>query len=302
MADEKLTEGILRKGIGGFYYVETATGLYECKARGNFRNRKITPLVGDRVLVTIQDSDAENRIEDILPRKNSLKRPPLANLDRLFIVVSSCQPNPNLFVIDRMTVLAVKNSIEPVIVLNKPDLSDVRKLSEIYSHAGFKTIITNGVTGEGVDGIKALFKDKVSAFTGNSGVGKSTILNHIDPDLDLPTAEISVKLGRGRHTTRECVLLKVGGGYVADTPGFASLDFDKDNMIMKDDLAEYFPDFAPYLGKCRFSTSCTHRTDKGCAITEAVDKGEIERTRYESYLRMYDEVKDINEWQLKKRK
>lgn len=302
LAGEKLTEGILRKGIGGFYYVETATGLYECRARGKFRNRKLTPLVGDHVRIMIQESDAENRIEEILPRKNSLKRPPLANLDQLFIVSSSCQPNPNMFVIDRMTVLAIKNNIEPIIVFNKPDLCDVTKLSEIYRHAGFKTIVTNGVTGEGVLEIEELFKDRISAFTGNSGVGKSTILNHIDPDLDLPTAEISQKLGRGKHTTRECVLLKVGGGYVADTPGFASLDFDRDNVIMKQDLADYFPEFNPYLGNCKFHPSCTHRKDKGCAITEALEKGDIEKTRYESYLRMYDEVKDLDEWQFKKKK
>lgn len=291
-------EAIIIKGIGGFYYAEAADQIYECKARGAFRKEKLTPLAGDRVIISINEN-AENTIDEILPRTSVLTRPPVANIDRLVIVVSSCEPKPNTLVIDKLTAIAVGRHIEPVIVLNKADLLDVASLYDSYTKAGFKTIITSGKTRLGVNEIKALLPGHITAFTGNSGVGKSTLLNCIDESLSLQTAEISKKLGRGKHTTRECTLYKVEDGYVADTPGFASLEILQNEVILKDDLQYCFPEFEPYIGCCKFGVSCAHINDKGCKILEAVERGEIAKPRHESYIAMYNEVKDIKEWSLK---
>ena len=288
-------EGIIIKGIGGFYYVEAAEEVYECKARGVFRKEKVTPLVGDRVIISINEN-AENTIDEIMPRRSFLQRPPVANIDQLVIVVAGCDPKPNLLLTDRLTAIAVTRNIEPIIVLNKADLTDVNSLFKIYELAGFKTFMASGKTGEGVDAIKEILKGKVTAFTGNSGVGKSTLINCIDESLNLATAEISQKLGRGRHTTRECTLHKMLGGYICDTPGFASFEILKNEIIMKDELQYAFPEFEPFIGQCKFHPSCAHINDKGCAITQAVKDGLISESRYESYKTMYEEVKDIKEW------
>ena len=288
--------GIIIKGIGGFYYVEAAGEIFECKARGVFRKNKIIPLVGDIVQISV-NTDAENTIDIIEERKNYLKRPPISNLDQLIIVASSCEPNPSTFIIDKLTAIACNRDIEPVIVLNKSDLLDVDDLVEIYNLAGFKTIAASGKTGEGVDEIKSILNDKISAFTGNSGVGKSTLLNCIDERLGLSTGEISEKLGRGRHTTRETQLFKVLGGYVADTPGFSSLEIERNEIIKKEDLQYCFPEFAEHIGTCKF-TSCAHVNDKGCSIIEAVKNGEISESRHNSYKAMYEEVKNIKDWEL----
>ncbi len=288
--------GIIIKGIGGFYYVETATEIYECKARGVFRKNKITPLVGDLVQISV-NKDAENTIDTIEDRKNYLKRPPIANLDQLIIVASSCEPNPSTFIIDKLTAIACNRNIEPVIVINKSDLLNVDDLIEIYTNAGFKTIAASGKTGEGVEEIKSILNNKISAFTGNSGVGKSTLLNCIDDRLLLSTGEISEKLGRGRHTTRETQLFKIMGGYVADTPGFSSLEIERNEIIRKDDLQYCFPEFAEYIGTCKFN-SCSHINDKGCSIVEAVNAGKISQSRHNSYKAMYEEVKNIKDWEL----
>lgn len=295
----KEAKGTIIKGIGGFYYVETTDGVYECKARGVFRKEGITPLVGDRVTITINEGDNENTVSEIEPRRNELRRPPVANIDQLIIVVAAVDPKPNALVIDRLTTIALKNNISPVIVLNKSDLKSVDDLYEVYKTTGFPTIIASGATGAGVEEIRALLKGKTSAFTGNSGVGKSTLLNQIDGSLGLATAEISKKLGRGRHTTRECTLMSVCGGYVVDTPGFASLELNRNEIILKDELQDYFPEFKPYLGLCKFHPSCMHLSDRGCAITQAVAEGVISESRYNSYTAMFEEVKDIAEWSLK---
>lgn len=289
--------GIIIKGIGGFYYVEVAGEIYECKARGIFRKNKITPLVGDFVSITINEDDKENTIDEIQERKNYLKRPPIANLDQLIIVASSCEPAPRTLIIDKLTAICAHRDIEPVIVFNKTDLLEVEKLIEVYKKSGFKTFAVSGKTGEGVDELKSVLKDKTSAFTGNSGVGKSTILNSIDERLSLSTGEISEKLGRGRHTTRETQLFKVAGGYVADTPGFSSLELEKNEIIKKDELQFCFPEFDEYIGTCKF-TSCAHVNDKGCSIVKAVNDGDISESRHNSYKVMYDEVKDIKDWEL----
>lgn len=291
--------GIILKGIGGFYYVEAAKQVYECKARGVFRKEHITPLVGDQVVITLSGDDSYNSIDEILPRKNVLRRPPVANIDQLFIVVASCQPVPNALVIDRLSAMAIKADIEPIIVLNKADLKDVSDWQATYQKAGFKTIVASGATGRGADEIRSLLSGKISAFTGNTGVGKSTLLNCVDPSLGLATQEISQKLGRGKHTTRESTLLKVAGGYVADTPGFASLDFDKSDLITKDELADCFPEFSPFVTECKFYPSCRHQNDKGCAVRAAVEAGIIAASRYQSYQLLYEEVKDIGDWELK---
>ncbi len=300
MSSTEAKDGIIVKGIGGFYYVESEGEIYECRARGAFRKNKITPLVGDRVSVTLYEGDHENTIDAIAPRTNELRRPPVANIDRLFIVVSSTEPKPNTRIIDQLTVLAVRAGIEPVIVLTKRDLADVSELKEIYDKTPFHTVIASGMEDEGLDEIRALLKGKTSAFTGNSGVGKSTLLNRLDPDLELATAPISQKLGRGKHTTRECTLLKVAGGFVVDTPGFAALELQRNEIILKEDLADCFPEFAPYLEDCKFYPSCAHVKDKGCAVLQAVEDGAISKSRHESYVAMYDEVKDVKEWQLGK--
>lgn len=294
-----MLEGRLIKGIGGFYYVEAADTIYECKARGVFRKQKITPLVGDIVSITINDN-AENTVDEIKARKNALVRPALANLDQLFVVASIVDPAINTTVIDRIIAIAEFKHIEPVVVLTKIDLSDhYMKYYDIYSKAGFKVILCDNSTGSGSDEVRAMLADKVSAFTGNTGVGKSSLLNAIDSRLAVETGETSKKLGRGKHTTRHCELFKVAGGYVADTPGFSSVDFERCEKILKDDLPYCFREFEPYLDKCRFQTNCAHINDKGCAVVEAVNNGYISRERHNSYIDLYNEVKDIKEWQKK---
>lgn len=289
--------GIITKISGGFYYVEAADTVYECKARGVFRKQRITPLVGDFVEFTVPD-DGYCVLDAVRERKNALVRPALSNLDRLFIVSSVREPDCNLYLIDKMTAAAFSKGIEPVIIFSKADLADTEKLVETYRKVDIKAFGISAKDLKGVDEIKPLLKGKTSAFCGNSGVGKSTLLNALFPELRLETGEISDKLGRGRHTTRTVELFRKYGGYVADTPGFSTLDIERFELIRKDDLKFAFPEFDPYFGKCRFN-SCNHLCEKGCAVLEAVEQGVIPISRHQSYLRMYDEVKDIKEWQLK---
>lgn len=294
-----MIDGRLIKGIGGFYYVETADVVYECKARGIFRQKKLTPLVGDLVSITVNEN-AENTLDAIKERKNTLVRPPLANIDQLFVVASVIEPAIHTLVLDRIIAIAEHKSIEPVIVITKIDLdSSYKKYYDIYTKAGFKVILCDNKSGRGADEVKTLLKDKVSAFTGNTGVGKSSLLNAIDSRLAIETGKTSKKLGRGKHTTRHCELYKVAGGYVADTPGFSSVDFERCERIMKDDLPYCFREFEPYLTACKFQTSCSHIHDKGCAVAKAVNDGIISKERHSSYAELYNEVKDIKEWEIK---
>lgn len=287
--------GILLKAIAGFYYIEAGGRVYECKARGVFRKNHETPTVGD--FVEFEDI-GENKgvVTKILPRKNLLVRPPVANVDRLFIVSSHNTPAPNALMIDRLTAIALNNDIEPIIVFNKADLGSMEKWFNIYTNAGFKCIVASVLTGEGCDEILSLLSGGISAFTGNSGVGKSSLLNKMFPDLALQTGEVSDKLGRGRHTTRHVELFKVNNGYVADTPGFSSLDIERTMPLTKEQLPFVFPEFEKYFGLCKF-TSCTHTVEKGCAVLDAVECGNIEKTRHESYRYIFNEVKDIKEWE-----
>lgn len=291
--------GILLKAIAGFYYIEAGGHIYECKARGIFRKNNYTPTVGDRLEFDVL-KEGEGVISKILPRKNFLVRPPVANLDQLFIVSSHNTPAPSTLLIDRLTAIAINNDIEPIIVFNKVDLGEMREWQEKYQNAGFKCILTSGINGDGCEEIKKLLSGKISAFTGNSGVGKSSLLNFMFPELELKTGEVSDKLGRGRHTTRHVELYPVCDGYVADTPGFSSLDIERTMPLKKEELPFVFPDFADYLGECKF-TSCTHTVEKGCAVLAAVQRGEIELSRIESYKAIYSEIKDIKEWEKQKK-
>lgn len=301
MSESRRLEGLVRKGIGGFYTVETPEGIYTCTARGKFRKARISPYAGDRVRI-LGEEDGTGALEEILPRKNFLVRPPIANVDQLFIVTSLRDPSPDPLILDKTIAAAELEQIAPVLVLTKTDLDDASSLQEIYSVAGIPCFAVSSVTGEGVDQVGALLEGRISAFTGNSGVGKSTLLNALFPDLQLKTGEISQKLGRGRHTTREVELYKLeGGGYVADTPGFSTFDIERYRMTDKEKLAFGFREFAPYLGACQFS-SCSHTCEKGCAVLQAVEEGKIPRSRHESYCAMYQEVKDVKQWQQKSKR
>ncbi len=288
---DKILTGLIVKAISGFYYVETAEMLYECKARGVFRKKGISPCVGDRVKISISN-DGKGTVDEILPRKNSIIRPPLANLDRLFIVSSVAEPSPNMIIIDKITAVAVSKEIEPVIIFTKSDLGDCSKLLEIYRNSGITALSYSIKTGEGRENILSLLENKISAFTGNTGVGKSSMLNSLFPEFEIQTAEISKKLGRGRHTTRHSELYKINGGYVADTPGFSTVDIERYEVVELDKIQYCFPEFDDYIYNCRF-TGCSHTVEKGCAVLQAVRDGKIAKSRHESYQFMYNEVKAI---------
>lgn len=288
------------KGIGGFYYVRTAEGIVECKARGNFRNNKIKPYVGDYVKISVNDK-AENTIEEILPRKNSLIRPAVSNIDNLLIVSSMVTPAPNLYIIDKLSVVCQKNEIEPIMVFNKTDVKDGEELALIYKKAGFNSFCVSAKTGEGIEQIEYFLKGKTTVLTGNSGAGKSSILNRLNSELNLATGEVSTKLGRGRHTTRQCEIFEICGGEVVDTPGFSSLEIERIDTLLKEDIQYYFREFEPYINNCRF-TSCAHIKEQGCKILEAVENGEIPPSRFESYKNLYNELKDLKEWQINSRR
>lgn len=289
--------GIIIKALSGFYYVKTETDVYTCKARGNFRKKGISPLVGDRVEF-IPSTDLTGTVEEILPRKTCLERPPVANIEKLFILSSFDNPSPNTLVIDKMTVLARHNGIEPIIVFNKSDLGDFSAYKETYEKSGFKTFVISAVTGEGVEELKNELSGSISAFTGNSGVGKSSLLNFLFGEKIIPTGAVSEKLGRGKHTTRHTEIYPLSfGGFVADTPGFSSIEAGSDYSL-KEHLAKCFEDFSPFTENCRFST-CSHTKEKGCAVIKAVENGKIQKSRHESYIQLFEELKDLKEWQTK---
>lgn len=293
-------QGFVRKGIGGFYYVEVGGKLYTCTARGKFRKERISPYAGDRVRITIKP-DGTGSLDEIFPRKNFLVRPPVANLDSLFVVTSVCNPAPVALLLDKTIAAAEVRGIEPVLVLTKTDLQDGSAWEEIYHRAGIPCLTVSSETGEGVEEVRKLLTGKISAFTGNSGVGKSTLLNALFPEFELRTGEISQKLGRGRHTTREVELYPIGeNSYVADTPGFSTFDIERYHLTDKEQLVFGFREFVPYLDQCQFA-SCSHTCEKGCAVLQAVKDGKISRSRHESYVSMYQEIKDVKQWQQKNR-
>ncbi len=290
--------GIIVKALSGFYYVSSENEIYECKARGNFRKNGVSPLVGDSVDFE-KMSEKTGVVDKVLPRKNRLVRPPVANIDKLFIVSSYTSPQPNTYLIDKMTVIAEYNGIEPIIVFNKCDMGDFENFRKIYEKAGFKTYVVSAEDGVGIQELQNEMKDCISAFTGNSGVGKSSILNRIFGDRKIATGEVSDKLGRGRHTTRHTELYELqNGGFVADTPGFSSLELDYKDFELKEKLQECFSDFSEFLYECRFS-SCTHTKENGCAVIDAVKSGKIQKTRHESYVQLFEEMKDLKPWDKK---
>ena len=288
-----MLDGRIMKGIGGFYYVDTEKGLYECRARGIFRKNKITPLVGDRVSISVVDEENKKGVvEEIEERDTELVRPPIANVDKALIVFAIKNPSPNLSLLDRFIVLAEKENLEIVIVFTKVDLDAdgelLEELKSIYEVSGYKVIPVSNKLKLNIDKIKEELKENTVVFAGPSGVGKSSLLNEVDKNFELKTGEVSDKIKRGKHTTRHAELLKLEcGGMVADTPGFSSLTLDDTD---ESELKEYFIEFDKY-DDCRFGSRCIHENEPSCAVKEAVENGEISKKRYESYIQLLNEIR-----------
>lgn len=290
-----MPEGVIVKGIGGFYYIQTESGLIETKARGKFRNRNIIPIVGDRVCVSLGAEEGKGSLDEILPRKNFFIRPPVANLDQIVITFAAKDPEPNLRLVDKLSVTALAAEVLCVICINKIDIApkEAEELAEVYQQAGFSVILSSSVSGEGTGELKKILKDKVTAFAGNSGVGKSSILNELTDGKGLEMGNISEKIKRGKHTTRHVELMPLPfGGYAFDTPGFSSFELAG---VRATELEQYFPEFEPFLGACRF-TGCAHVNEPDCPVKNALSEGKISRSRYESYCELYEDLKKIKEW------
>ena len=291
------TEGRILRSLSGFYDVQTSEGLITCRARGILRKEGNSPLTGDLVKISVEKG--KGMVEKILPRKNHFIRPAVANVDALVVFAANVNPVTEPFLIDRVAAIAGDQNVPVYLCVNKCDLDPAHDLVRIYEHAGFPVIRTSAQTGEGVEELRSLLTGKLTAFTGNSGVGKSSILNRLAPELNLETGAVSEKLGRGRHTTRHVELFPLGENtYVADTPGFSSFDTDQMELILKENLQYAFPDFGSYIGKCRFD-DCSHRKEPDCAVRSAVVAGAIEASRYESYLKLYEKSSQIKLWEIK---
>ena len=285
------------RALSGFYYVRTPDALVQCRARGRFRREGLVPLVGDRVRIA-ENPDGTGAVDEILPRKNAFGRPAVANVDYLVMLLSAALPVTDPYLADRVTVRCEKNRCGVLLVVNKCDLDPGEKLLEIYRTTGYGVYPVSAVTGQGIENLREAIRGKICCFTGNSGVGKSSLINALAPGLSIPTGEVSEKLGRGRHTTRHVELFDIGDGtLLADTPGFASFGDETETPILPEELAALFPEFGPYLGRCRFD-DCTHRAEPGCAVRDAVDRGSIAQSRYASYLRLYEEAEKLDRWTL----
>lgn len=305
---ENSTKGRILRGVGGLYTVLCDDGSsVNCRARGRFRLDDITPLPGDRVELAVGDEEGTDNvmIAEIIDRRSALIRPPLANLDYLFVTFAAAKPQPVLETVDKLTAIAEHNGIEPVIVIGKSELAPdyAAELCAIYRKSGFDAFTLSCHTGEGVDALRAYLDahlpGKLAAFAGASGVGKSTLLSSLFPGLDLATGGLSRKIERGRHTTRHVEIypldLPTGTAYLADTPGFSMIDFARFDFFALDDLPHAMRDIAPHLGKCRY-TDCTHLCEEGCAVVEAVARGEIPESRHESYRTLYATLKEKKAW------
>lgn len=290
---EKTKKGIITKCVGGLYTVESPDGIYECRARGVFRSRGTTLYTGDYA------EFSDGVITDIMTRKNCIIRPPLANLDQLVFVISTCSPAPNLTLLDKFIAIAEYKGITPVIAITKIDLDSFENIEKIYTGIGIDVLKADYSDEASIEAIRKILSGKISAFTGNSGAGKSTLLNAIDPKLNIPTAEISKKLGRGRHTTRHAELYRLSdGGFIADTPGFSTFETNKYDIIRKEELSGCFREFGEFSSECRFK-DCSHTCEKGCAVIDALHEGKICESRHASYCEMYEEARLIKEWELK---
>lgn len=287
-------QNVIVKGVAGVYTVLTAGGPVEATARGVFRKRGQTPLPGDTV--QLEEYDGQWVITRLCARKNAFVRPAVANVDVFFLIVSTCEPSPSTWIMDQLLAIAVDKDAQPVLVITKNDLGSGEALAEIYRQSGIPVIMANAATGEGVAEVCAYIEGHICVFCGNSGVGKSTLLNAVLPGIQLETGEISKKLGRGRHTTRQVELFGVHGGLIADTPGFSSLEMERAAPIPKENLQFAFPEMRPYILQCRF-TGCSHTCEKGCAVQQAVKQGLIAESRYQSYLHMYEQAKAYKEWE-----
>ncbi len=295
MAEKQI--GRILRSISGFYDVRTPAGLISCRARGILRKEGCTPLTGDMVEITVEKG--KGMVERVLPRKNSFVRPAVANIDALVVFAANVNPVTEPFLIDRVAAIAGDQGVPVYLCINKCDLDPAEELARIYRNAGMTVLCTSAETGEGREELRELIRGKLTAFTGNSGVGKSSMLNQLCPELQLPTGEVSEKLGRGRHTTRHVELYRLGEDtYVADTPGFSSFDTDQMDVILKENLQYAFPDFGRFIGQCQFH-DCSHRKEPGCAVTGAVQHGEIEQSRYDSYLRLYEKASQVKLWEMK---
>ena len=280
--------------------MDTGSEVLTCRARGKFRKEGISPLVGDRVEVR-ELGNGEGFVEAILPRKNAFSRPAVANIDQLVVIASGAVPRTDPFLIDRVAAIAGNQEVPVILCLNKTDLDPAEDLGRIYERAGFPVLRTSAETGAGVEALRAALAGKLTAFTGNSGVGKSSILNALDPAFQLQVGDVSQALGRGRHTTRHVELFHLScGADVVDSPGFSSFETDELNLELKHRLPETFVEFRPYLDQCRF-VGCSHTKEKGCAVLEAVRAGKIQRSRHASYVRLYEELKPLQDWQERKK-
>lgn len=289
--------GRIMKALSGFFYVLYEGKTVECRARGKLRQEENTPLVGD--YVRFSETAGKGMVEEILPRNNFFIRPAVANIDLLVIFASAVIPVTDPFLIDRVAAIAGNQSVPALICINKSDLNEGDTLHRIYRNAGFDVLTTSAVTGEGIDLLREKIKGKLVAFTGNSGVGKSSVLNALSSELSLQTGEVSQKLGRGKHTTRHVELYHLSDDtLVADTPGFSSFDTERMDLVVKENLQYAFSDFAPYLGECQFH-DCAHLKEPGCAIHAALSEGKIEPSRYESYVRLYEKARGTKPWELK---
>lgn len=293
-----MAEGVIVKALSGFYYVQTDERLLECKARGRFRLDGTSPLVGDRVECSL-DAHGKGRIDRVFERRNFFIRPAVANVDALVFVAANTNPVTDPFLIDRVSVIAESAGCELIVCINKTDVDPADELYRIFTAAGFTVVRTSVPDGTGIDALRREIAGKICAFTGNSGVGKSSIMNALSPSLNIKTAEVSEKLGRGKHTTRHVELFDIGGGtYAADTPGFASFDIEMMEIIPKEQLQFDFVEFAPYIGGCRFN-NCAHLKEPGCAVTQAVADGKIMPSRYRSYERLYALSAQHKSWENK---
>ena len=294
----KTQTGRIIRSLSGFYDVQTPEGIITCRGRGSLRRSGESPLTGD--VVEITSEKGKGMVEKILPRKNSFIRPAVANIDALVVFAANVNPVTEPFLIDRVAAIAGDRDVPVYLCVNKCDLDPAVDLVKIYQNAGFTVIAASAETGDGVEQLRQLIRGKLTAFTGNSGVGKSSMLNRLCPQLQLPIGEVSEKLGRGRHTTRHVELYCLEEDtYVADTPGFSSFDTDQMEVILKENLQYAFPDFGAYLGCCQFH-DCTHRKEPGCAVRQAVEDALIEPTRYDSYLRLYEKASQIKQWEINK--